>query len=148
MTPSEAFMATQTEVLCQILQTQQQIAQQMNRGPPHGANHEGPNQVTTYAQFIGMKPPTFSKAEDPLEAEAWIKAIEAKFSAFVMPCSKENKANLAALQLRGEALMLLTVNSCIKVRLDLQADKSPVVVKGPFFPRVVNPRYCKESNAC
>jgi hypothetical protein len=52
-----------------------------------------------YAQFIGMKPPTFSKAEDPLEAEAWIKAIEAKFSAFVMPCSKENKANFAALQL-------------------------------------------------
>jgi hypothetical protein len=36
---------------------------------------------------------------------------------------------------------MLTVNSCIKVRLDLQADKSPVVVKGPFFPRVVNPRY-------
>jgi catalase (peroxidase I) len=49
MTPTEAFMATQTEVLRQILQTQQQIAQQMNRGPPHGANHEGPNQVTTYA---------------------------------------------------------------------------------------------------
>jgi hypothetical protein len=30
MTPSEAFMATQTEVLRQILQTQQQITQQMN----------------------------------------------------------------------------------------------------------------------
>jgi hypothetical protein len=30
----------------------------------------------------------------------------------------------------------LTVNSCIKVRLDLQADKSSVVVKGPFFPQV------------
>jgi hypothetical protein len=99
MTPSEAFMATQTEVLRQILQTQQQIAQQMNQGPPHGANHEGPNQVTTYVQFIGMKPPTFSKVEDPLEAEAWIKAIEAKFSAFVMPCFEENKANFAALQL-------------------------------------------------
>jgi hypothetical protein len=36
---------------------------------------------------------------------------------------------------------LLTVNSCIKVCLDSQAYKSPVVVKGPFFPRVVNPRY-------
>jgi hypothetical protein len=105
MNPTEAFMATQTEVLRQILQTQQQIAQQMNRGPPHGANHEGPNQVTTYAQFIAMKPPTFAKAEDPLEAEAWVKAIEAKFSAFVLPCSEENKANFAALQLRGEALM-------------------------------------------
>jgi hypothetical protein len=53
-------MATQTEVLRQILQTQQQITQQMNRGPPHGANHEGPNQVTTYAQFIAMKPPIFA----------------------------------------------------------------------------------------
>jgi hypothetical protein len=41
----------------------------------------------------------------------------------------------------AEWCSLLTVNSCIKVRLDLQADKSPVVVKGPFFPRVVNPRY-------
>jgi hypothetical protein len=37
--------------------------------------------------------------------------------------------------------VVLTVNSYIKVRLDLQADKSPVVIKGPFFPRVVNPRY-------
>jgi hypothetical protein len=91
MTPSEAFMATQTKVLRQILQTQQQIAQQMNRGPPHGANHKGHNQVTTYAQFIGMKPPTFSKTKDPMETEAWIKAIEAKFSTFVMPCSEENK---------------------------------------------------------
>jgi hypothetical protein len=27
---------------------------------------------------------------------------------------------------------LLTVNSCIKVHLDLQADKPPVVVKEPF----------------
>jgi hypothetical protein len=43
MTPSEAFMDTQTEVLRHILQTQQQIAQQMNRWPPHGANHEGTN---------------------------------------------------------------------------------------------------------
>jgi hypothetical protein len=49
-----------------------------------------------------MKPPTFTKAEDPLEAEAWVKAVEAKFSAFVLPCSKENKANFAALQLRGK----------------------------------------------
>jgi hypothetical protein len=52
-----------------------------------------------------MKPSTFSKAEDPLEAEAWIKKIEAKFYAFVLSCSEENKDNFAALQLRGEALM-------------------------------------------
>jgi hypothetical protein len=36
---------------------------------------------------------------------------------------------------------LLTVYNRIKLQVDLQADKSPIVVKGPFFPRVVNPRY-------
>jgi hypothetical protein len=29
---------------------------------------------------------------------------------------------------------LLTVYIRIKVQVDLQADKSPIVVKGPFFP--------------
>jgi hypothetical protein len=47
-----------------------------------------------------------------------------------------------------EVILVLTVNSCIKVRLDLQADKSPVVVKGPFFPRVVNPRYRIRGTMC
>jgi hypothetical protein len=42
---------------------------------------------------------------------------------------------------------LLTVNSCIKFRLDLQADKSSVVVKGPFFPQV-NPRYPIRGKMC
>jgi hypothetical protein len=36
---------------------------------------------------------------------------------------------------------LLTVYNRIKLQVDLQADKSPVIVKGPFFPRVVNLRY-------
>jgi hypothetical protein len=35
---------------------------------------------------------------------------------------------------------MLTVNSCIKVRLDLQADKSPVVVKGPLLPSSGEPK--------
>jgi hypothetical protein len=43
---------------------------------------------------------------------------------------------------------LLTVNSCIKVHMDLQPDKSPVVVKGPFFPLVVNPRYRIRGTMC
>jgi hypothetical protein len=43
---------------------------------------------------------------------------------------------------------VLMVNSCIKVHMVLQADKSPVVVKGPFFPRVVNPRYRIRGTMC
>jgi hypothetical protein len=100
MTPVETFMGTQTEVLRHIIQTQQQITQQMQQKPPVGANHDGPQMVTTYSQFIGMKPPTFMKAEEPLDADAWVRAIEAKFSAFVLPCSEERKASFATLQLR------------------------------------------------
>jgi hypothetical protein len=33
-------------------------------------------------------------------------------------------------------LWVLTADCRIKVRLDLQADKSSIVVKGPFFPEV------------
>jgi hypothetical protein len=52
-----------------------------------------------------MKPPTFEEAKEPLAADAWIKAIEAKFSVFTLPCSEECKASFAALQLRGAALL-------------------------------------------
>jgi hypothetical protein len=87
---------------------QQQMAQriqQLEQRPLHGANQEGPHTVTTYTQFIGMTPPTFTKAEEPLEADTWVRAIEVKFSAFTLPCSEEHEANFATLQLRGEALM-------------------------------------------
>jgi hypothetical protein len=87
------------------LQTLQKITQQMQQRPPTGANHDGPQLVTTYSQFIGMKPPTFTKVEEPLDADAWVRAFEAKFSAFVLPCSEERKASFATLQLHGEALM-------------------------------------------
>jgi hypothetical protein len=43
---------------------------------------------------------------------------------------------------------LLMVYIRIKLHMDLQADESPVVVKGPFFPRVVNPRYRIRGTMC
>jgi hypothetical protein len=47
-----------------------------------------------------------------------------------------------------ERRRLLIVDYRIKVHMDLQADKSPVVIKGPFFPRVVNPRYRIRGTMC
>jgi hypothetical protein len=52
-----------------------------------------------------MKPLTIEEAKEPLAADAWIKAIEAKFLLFTLPCSEEHKASFAALQLRGAALI-------------------------------------------
>jgi hypothetical protein len=50
--------------------------------------------VTTYSQFIGMKPPTFTKAEEPLDADAWVRAIEAKFSAFFYLALRSTRLDL------------------------------------------------------
>jgi hypothetical protein len=44
--------------------------------------------------------------------------------------------------------LLLTVCIRVKVQVDLQADKSPVLVKGSFFPRMVNPRYRIHGTMC
>jgi hypothetical protein len=41
----EAFMADQKRMLCQILQTQQQLAQRLQQQPPFGSNPTGPNLV-------------------------------------------------------------------------------------------------------
>jgi hypothetical protein len=62
MTAAEAFITAQTEVLRQILQTQQQIAQRLqqpfnNQGP----NPDGPTAVMSYDKFGAMRPPLFTK---------------------------------------------------------------------------------------
>jgi hypothetical protein len=104
MTIQEQFMVTQIEVMRQLLQTQQQLAQQLQNNP-RGEKIDGQPRVTKYDHFYAMKPPTFEEAKEPLAADAWIRAIEAKFSVFTLPCSEERKASFAALQLRGAALI-------------------------------------------
>jgi hypothetical protein len=54
-----------------------------------------------YEKFRAMRPPLFTKAEEPLEADAFIRALEAMFSIFTLPCSEEHKAGFAVQQLRG-----------------------------------------------
>jgi hypothetical protein len=79
----------------QLLQMQQQIAQQLHHNPC-GESLDGQPRVTKYEHFYAMKPLTFEDAKEPLVVDAWIKAIEAKFSVFVLPCSEEHKASFAA----------------------------------------------------
>jgi hypothetical protein len=96
MTIQEQFMVTQTEVMRQLLQMQQQLAQQLQNNPS-GENIDGQPRVTNYEHFYATEPPTFEEAKEPLTADAWIRAIEAKFSVFILPCSEERKASFAAL---------------------------------------------------
>jgi hypothetical protein len=98
MTPMEAFMVAQAEVIHYLMQHQQPPQ------PPQGERDEQPR-VAKWEQFAALKPPIFSKADEPLEADAWIRAIEAKLDVLTLPCSEERKASFAAQQLRGPALI-------------------------------------------
>jgi hypothetical protein len=44
-----------------------------------------------------MNPLQFNGTEEPLDADAWIRAIEAMFAVFTLPCSEGSKAKFAAL---------------------------------------------------
>jgi hypothetical protein len=59
--------------------------------------------VVSYQDFFSIQPPFFSKAEEPLDADAWLHTIESKFALLTIPCADSSKAHFAAQQLRGAA---------------------------------------------
>jgi hypothetical protein len=73
----------------------QQFQQQGGQGYPQGPRE------TSYLDFSETRPPLFVKAEDPLEAEEWIRVIEQNFG--LLRCSETQKPLFAAQQLRGPA---------------------------------------------
>jgi len=62
---------------------------------------QAPPAETDYVGFLAIQPPLFHKADNPLEADAWIRTIEDKFS--ILNCTEVDKATFAAQQLRGPA---------------------------------------------
>jgi hypothetical protein len=66
----------------------QQLQQQGERAYPQGP-HE-----TSYLDFSETCPPLFVKAEDPLEADEWIRVIEQKFG--FIRCKETQKPLFAA----------------------------------------------------
>jgi hypothetical protein len=92
-------MARQTELLNLLVQAQQNQHHQQPRG---GRDDINP-QVASYQDFFSTQPPLFSKAEEPLDADAWLRTIESKFALLTIPCADSSKAHFAAQQLRGAA---------------------------------------------
>jgi hypothetical protein len=50
--------------------------------------------VATYAQFSALKPPFFHKAEEPLEADDWLRAIEASWMFSPCPAPRSEMLSL------------------------------------------------------
>src|SRR5207244_6371412 len=88
------------EVVAQQTQSLHMLAQnQMNQQHPQG--RQAQPQAASYNRFAGTHPPIFAKADDPLEADSWIRLMESKFE--LITCTEEQKALFAAHQLRGPA---------------------------------------------
>jgi hypothetical protein len=73
-----------------------------NQFQPHGgrAPPQGPRE-TTYLEFC-ERPPLFIKAEEPLEADEWVRVMEQKFG--LIHCTETQKPLFAAQQLRGPTI--------------------------------------------
>jgi hypothetical protein len=69
-----------------------QFQQQGRRAYPLGPRE------TSYLDFSETCPPLFVKAEDPLEADEWVRVIEQKFG--LIRCTETQKPLFAAQQLR------------------------------------------------
>jgi hypothetical protein len=91
-------MAQQNEILRQLAQRQPP--------PQHyggGDHHQHAPAAATYQEFLSTQPPLFTRAEDLLDADVWLRVVESKFPLLNGDCSDAAKVCFAAQQLRGPA---------------------------------------------
>ena len=81
-----------------LLRELAQSNQNMMQGN-RGRNH--PRHEATYVDFTDTRPPVFTKADEPLEADDWLRTMEQKFD--LIPYTEYQKPIFAAQQLRGAA---------------------------------------------
>ena len=74
------------------------LRQLVEQGAAPRPGHQPPP-VPGYQEFLGTQPPLFHKADEPLEADSWLRTIESKFT--LHPYNDGDKAGFAAQQLRG-----------------------------------------------
>ena len=97
-------MVLQTELIRQLVQGQQNHPRSQQRG-----REDHIPQAAGYQEFFGTRAPLFHKTDEPLDADAWLRTIESKFSLLSVPCSEANKTLFAAQQLRGTAISSGTI---------------------------------------
>jgi hypothetical protein len=94
----QELMAQQNEILRQLAQRQPP--------PQHyggGDHHQRPPAATTYQEFLNTQPPLFTRAEDPLDADMWLRVVESKFPLLNGVCLDGAKVYFATQQLCGPA---------------------------------------------
>jgi hypothetical protein len=82
-------------IQAQMLQTMQQTLVNMQAAQPQAPPRD------RLGEFQRTKPPTFSQAIEPMDADDWLKSVEKKLQ--VVQCNNREKALLASHQLSGPA---------------------------------------------
>jgi hypothetical protein len=85
----QELMAQQNEILRQLAQRQPP--------PQHygGGDHQRHPAAATYQEFLGTLRPLFTRAEDPLDADVWLRVVESKFPLLNGVWSEVNKVRFA-----------------------------------------------------
>jgi hypothetical protein len=92
----QELMAQQNEILRQLAQRQPP--------PQHyggGDHHQRPPTAATYQEFLSTQSPLFTRADDPLNADVWLRVVESKCPLLNGVCSYVAKVRFATQQLRG-----------------------------------------------
>nr|CAH67938.1 H0211F06-OSIGBa0153M17.10 [Oryza sativa] len=89
------ILAQQTQLINLLVQqAQNQQANNQNQNPP-------PPLQNKLADFLRVRPPTFSSTTNPVEAGDWLHAVEKKLD--LIQCTEQEKVSFASHQLHGPA---------------------------------------------
>ena len=72
-------IATLVNAMAENARLLRELAQNQQAPHPNRGHHNNGNDKSTYVDFTDTRPPVFSKAEEPLEADDWPRTIEQKF---------------------------------------------------------------------
>ena len=92
--------ATLADAIAALAAAANLMAQNQGQQNIHSGHHNI-NQETTYVEFTETRPPVFTKADEPLEADDWLRTMEQKFG--LIRCTEIQKPQFASQQLRGPA---------------------------------------------
>jgi hypothetical protein len=93
----EPFLATQTHLITNMVNTIANMQARMNQAPPP----QPPPARDRYREFMSHKPPSFSHSSDPLQADDWIKTVEKMLD--IAQCTDREKVLYASGRLEGTA---------------------------------------------
>jgi hypothetical protein len=125
----QELMAQQNDILRQL--AQRQPPPQHYGGADH--HHHAPA-AATYQEFLSTQPSLFTRAEDPLDANVWLRVVESKFPLLNGECLEAAKVRFAAQSFVGPLGHGGTISSpCSRLTMWLSGESSKQPSEGIIY---------------